>query len=166
VRLVLPLEVNGPVEEIIWFIRRKAVSVNNEWTNYSNTIEVEYDGTLTSPPVFYPLQSMLVSATLQVNGIQLIQAEGDFFRRETANQHRGGIVAYSSFIYGYVFSQTPGLQNPGGWMNSSRSTDVRLRVDIRPPGGAEDLEFEIAVYCISLNWVRFENGIANRVFSS
>jgi hypothetical protein len=166
VRLVLPLEVNGPVEEIIWFIRRKAVSVNNEWTNYSNTLEVEFDGTLTSPPIFYPQQSMLVSATLQVNGIQLIQAEGDFFRREISNAHRGGIVGYNGFIYGYTFSQTPGLQNPSGWMNASRSTDVRMRVDIRPPGGSEDLEFEITVYCISLNWVRFENGIANRVFSS
>ena len=51
-------------------------------------------------------------------------------------------------------------------MNASRSSDVRLRVEVRPPGGTEDLEFEVCVFALSLNWVRFENGIANRVFSS
>jgi hypothetical protein len=166
VRLQLPLEVNGPIEEIIWFIRRKAVSLNNEWTNYSNTLEIEYDGTETIPPIYHPLQSMLVSANLQVNGISLIAAEGEFFRREIAKYHRGGIVAYSSFVYGYSFAENPGRQDPSGWMNASRSQDVRLRIDVKPPGGSEDLEFEVVVYSLSLNWVRFQNGIANKVFSS
>jgi len=160
VRLQLPLEVNGPLEEILWFIRRKAVSVNNEWTNYSNRLESEYN------PITGPFQSMLVHGSLQVNGIPLIEAEGDYFRRDAAKRHKGGVVAYNNFIYGYCFAIAPGLQNPSGWMNASRSSDVRLRLDIRPPGGNEDLEFEVVVYCISLNWVRFENGIANKVFSS
>jgi hypothetical protein len=166
VSLQLPLEVNGPVEEIMWFIRRKAVSVNNEWTNFSNRLEYEFDGTTLLTPIFRPFQSMLVSANLQVDGISLIQAEGDFFRREISTRHRGGVVAYNSFVYGYAFSQNPGAQNPTGWMNASRSQDVRLRMDIKPPGGGEDLEFEVVVYCLSLNWVRFQNGIANKVFSS
>jgi hypothetical protein len=160
VSLQLPLEVNGPIEEFIWFVRRKAVLVNNEWINLSNRLESEYN------PIFRPLESMLVSATIQVDGIELIQADGEFFRKEIAKRHRGGIVAYNSFVYGYTFSQTPGQQNPGGWMNASRSQDVRLRVDVRPPGGSEDLEFEVVVFSINLNWVRFQNGIANRVFSS
>jgi hypothetical protein len=166
VRLQLPIEINGAVEEILWFIRRKAVSVNNEWTNYSNTLESEYDGTTTTQPIFHPFQSMLVSANLQVNGISLIQAEGDYFRREIASRHRGGIVGYNSFVYGYTFAQNPGRQNPSGWMNASRSQDVRLRMDIRPPNGSEDLEFEVVVFSLALNWVRFENGIVNKVFSS
>ncbi len=166
VRLQLPIEINGPVEEILWFIRRKAVRVNNEWTNYSNTLEAEYDGTTTTQPLFHPFQSMLVSANLQVNGISLIQAEGDYFRREASMRHRGGIVGYNNFVYGYTFAQNPGRQNPSGWMNASRSQDVRLRMDIRPPNGSEDLEFEVVVFSLALNWVRFENGIANKVFSS
>jgi hypothetical protein len=109
---------------------------------------------------------MLVSANLQVNGISLIQAEGDYFRREIASRHRGGIVGYNSFVYGYTFAQNPGRQNPSGWMNASRSQDVRLRMDIRPPNGSEDLEFEVVVFSLALNWVRFENGIVNKVFSS
>jgi hypothetical protein len=166
VSLQLPLEVNGPLEELFWFVRRKAVNVNNEWTNYSNTLEMMYDGTTTDPPVYHPLESMLVSGTLQVNGVQMVQGTGDFFRRQISQHHRGGIVAYNNFVYGYSFAKQPGLQNPSGWMNASRSSDVRLRVEVRPPGGTEDLEFEVCVFALSLNWVRFENGIANRVFSS
>jgi hypothetical protein len=160
VRLQLPLEVNGPIEEIIWVIRRKAVSVNNEWTNYSNTLESEYDAMLR------PLGSMLDYAAIQVNGMSLIEAEGDYFRRNIAAAHKGGIVAYNRFIYGYTFANNPGEHNPSGWINASKTTDVRMRIDVRPPNGSEDLEFEVLVYCLTINWVRFQNGIANKVFSS
>jgi hypothetical protein len=160
VRLQLPLEINGPIEELFWFIRRKAVSVNNEWVNYSNRLQSEYD------PVTGPLQSMLQHAVLQVDGTPFIDAPGDFFRRDVAKRHKGGIVAYNAFVYGYSFAQNPGFQNPSGWMNASRSSDIRLRLDIQPPEGTETLEFEVFVYSIAFNWVRFENGIANKVFSS
>jgi hypothetical protein len=158
VRLQLPLEVNGPLEEIIWIIRRKAVAVNNEWTNYSNTLESEYD------PVYRPFKSMLKYGEVQVNGISLIEAEGDYFRRNLARNHKGGIVAYNSFIYGYTFANEPGSYTPSGWINASRTADVRLRLDIVPPNGSEDLEFEVFVYCIGINWVRFQNGLVNKLF--
>jgi len=160
VKLQLPLEVNGPLEEIIWVIRRKAVALNNEWTNYSNTLESEYDS------VYRPFKSMLNYGALQVNGIPLIEADGDYFRRNVAKNHKGGIVTYNSFIYGYTFANEPGSHNPSGWINTSRTTDVRLRLDIMPPNGSEDLEFEVLVYCIGINWVRFENGLVNKLFSS
>ena len=170
VRLQFPIEVNGPVEEFIWFIRRKGVAVNNEWTNYSNRLESEIFAP--NSDIYYPLQSMLVSATIQVNGITLIEAEGEHFRRQIAKRHRGGIVAYNSFVYGYSFAQNPGQQNPSGWMNASRTTDVRIRMDIRPPPpdanetDGIDMEFEVCIFSLAMNWVRFENGIVNKVFSS
>ena len=166
VKLQLPLEVNGPIENFIWFIRRKAVNVNNEWINYSNRLESEWDGSFTQQAIFKPMQSMLVEASIQVNGITIIQEDGEYFRRQIAQRFDGGSVAYNNFVYGYVFAQKPGKQNPNGWMNASRSTDIRMRMEIKPPGGSEDLEFEVVVFSLSLNWVRFENGIANRVFSS
>lgn len=160
VRLQLPVEINGPLEQLIWFIRRKAVNVNNEWTNYSNCIESEYN------EMFRPFESMLVEANLQVNGMSIVQQNGEFFRTQVAQRHRGGIVAYNNFVYGYSFAETPGRQNPTGWMNASRTSDIRLRMDIRPPGGSEDLEFEVVVFALTMNWVRFENSIANKVFST
>jgi len=138
VRLQLPLEVNGPIEEIIWVIRRKG----SAWTNYK--------------------ESTLSYAALQVNGTTLIEADGDYFRRVPAKAHKGGIIAYNAFIYGYTFAQEP-QHNPTGWMNASRSTDVRLRIDVNDES---ESEFEVLVYSIALNWVRFENGIANKLFSS
>lgn len=170
VRLQLPLESNGPIEECIWFIRRKAVANNNEWTNYSNRVESELFET--DANIYYPQQGMLVAATLQVNGINLVEADGEFFRRTISQNHRGGFIAYNSFVYGYRFAEQPGRQNPTGWMNASRSQDFRIRMDIRPPSldpnypNEIDLEFEVCVFTISMNWVRFENGIANRIFSS
>jgi hypothetical protein len=173
VRLQLPIEINGPVEELIWFIRRKAVRLNNEWTNYSNRVELDYYGlSAADQQIYYPPQGMLVRANLQVNGISLIEAEGPFFQREIATRHRGGVVAYNSFVYGYTFAQNPGLQNPSGWFNASRSQDVRLRVDVRPPSGSvnvdaeDEYEFEVVVYALAMNWVRFQNGICNKIFSS
>jgi len=160
IQLQLPLEVNGPIEELIWFIRRKATSVNNEWTNYSNTLEDEFQ------PLTHPFESMLVSASLQVNGITLVEQDGEFFRQEISKAHDGGIVAYNNFVYGYTFSERPGKQNPTGWMNASRSTDVRLRIEVRPPSGSADLEWEVCVFALAINWVRFENGIANKIFTS
>jgi len=159
VRLQLPIEVNGPLEEIIWVIRRKAVSLNNEWTNYGSVLESEWS-------INTPSKSMLTQGTIQVNGISLIESYGDYFRRSIAKDHKGGIVAYNSFIYGYSFAEEPGKHNPSGWINTSKTSDVRLRMDISPPNGSEDLEFEVLVYCISLNWIRFENGIANKLFNS
>lgn len=165
VRLQLPLEVNGPVEEIIWFIRRKSVSNNNEWINYSNTLEVEYDAR------YRPFSSMLDRASLWVNGTPFIEAEGDYFRRNISQNHRGGIVGYNNFVYGYTFAERPGRHDPSGWMNASRSSDVRLRIDVRQPSlspniQTDELEFEVVVYCLCVNWVRFQNGITNKIFSS
>ena len=87
--------------------------------------------------------------------------------RPIIQQHCGSLVAYNNFVYGYTFAQEPGRQTPTGWMNASRSTDVRLRIDVRPPPrvGDIDLEFEVVVFSIALNWVRFENGLANKVFT-
>jgi hypothetical protein len=165
VRLQLPLEVNGPVEEIIWFIRRKAVSNNNEWINYSNTLETEYNER------YRPFSSMLDRASLWVNGTPFIEAEGDYFRRNISQNHRGGIVGYNNFVYGYTFAERPGRHDPSGWMNASRSSDVRLRIDVRQPSlspniQTDELEFEVVVYCLCINWVRYQNGIVNKVFSS
>jgi len=159
VYLQLPIEVNGPLEEIIWVIRRKAVSLNNEWTNYSSALESEWT-------MYAPGESMLHYGAIQVNGMTMIEAHGDYFRRNIAKAHKGGITSYNSFLYGYTFANSPGEHNPSGWINTSRSSDVRLRIDVQPPNGAEDLEFEVLVYCIGVNWVRFENGIANKLFSS
>jgi Large eukaryotic DNA virus major capsid protein/Major capsid protein N-terminus len=157
IRVQLPIEANHPIEELIWFIRRKDVANNNEWTNYSSVIESSYD------PIFSPPQSLLISAAIQANGITLVEAEEQYFRTMIAKHHKSGQTSASSFIYGYPFGRTLGDHQPSGTMNASRLQNLRLVLDIRPPTGG--VAWEVKVFSINLNWLRFQNGILNKVFT-
>ena len=157
VKIQLPLEANHPIEEIIWFVRRKAVQNNNEWTNYSSVVESEWT------PGF-PVDPLLDSAAIQVNGTVLCEADEQFFRQNIASAHKGGFTAYSRFIYGYSFSKHPGEHQPSGSINASRVNTLRLTLNVKPPLGVEDSSWEVKVFCLALNWMRFENGLANAVF--
>jgi hypothetical protein len=156
VKIQLPLEANHPLEEIIWFIRRTDVEGNNEWTNYSSVLEKDYD------PTFNPLSPLLVSAAIQVNGITLCDAEEIYYRDLIARHHRGGIVPFNSFIYGYPFARHPGEHQPSGTLNASRVQNLRLVLEVKNPG----VTWEVKVFCCALNWLRFQNGIANPVFQN
>lgn len=159
IRIQLPLEANHPIEEIIWFIRRKAVSENNDWNNYSSVTEREYD------PIFRPRESMLVAAKIQANGLTLVEAEEQYFRQLLGRHHRGGDVPFTNFVYGYPIARWPGEQHqPSGSINASRLNTLRLTLDVRPPSGSLNTEWEVKVFCLSLNWYRFQNGILNRMF--
>jgi hypothetical protein len=162
INIQLPLELNHPIEEIVWVVRRKAVSLTNNWTNYSGVLEWNTD------PVFNPTKGLLKYCVIQVNGEPVIEGSGDFFRQSIAECHRGGITAYSNYIYGYSFSRNPGKHNPSGTINTSRMTDIRLRLSIEPPNDVKPIsnEWEVLVYAVALNWIRYEKGIANKLFSS
>jgi hypothetical protein len=155
----LPLEANQPVEEIVWFLRRKAaVTLNNDWTNYSATLEKDYH------PTFTPLEPLLVSAKIQANGQDLISQEEAWFRSHIARAHKSGKTSYDAFIYGYSFARHPGQHDPTGTINASRLSSLRLILNVRPPGGSSDTEWEVHVFVYAFQWVRFGNGICNKVF--
>lgn len=155
VTVQLPLDINHPMEEILWFVRRKDAANNNEWTNYSSVIQSEWN------PVFNPQQPLLLSAEIQFNGIDLIQAEEQWFRQHIALRHKGGAAAYNSFVYGYSFADFPAEHQPSGTANASRLQSVRLSLDVRADAGL----WEVKVFVITLQWLRFQGGICNRVYS-
>ena len=162
IRIQLPLEANHPLEEILWFIRRKDVANNNEWTNWSSVLNKDYNST------FNPRESMLLYARIQANGIDLVNAEEQFFRQLIAKHHRGGVIAYNQFVYGYPFARWPGdVHQPSGTINASRLQNLRLTLDVRPPQNPDGTAaaWEVKVFCVGLNWLRFQNGIANRMFT-
>ena len=159
IQVQLPLEVNHPMEEIIWFVRRKATANNNEWTNYSAVMSAEYNAT------FNPFRPLLQKAILQLNGIELVNQEEQWFRQHIAMAHKGGAASYNSYIYGYSFAKNPAEHQPSGTANASRLQTVRLTLDIRPPGGIYEQEWEVKVFVITLQWLRFQNGIGNKMYS-
>ena len=156
----LPLEANHPLEEIIWFVRRKEASNNNEWTNYSAVLEREYNST------FNPLVPLLKRAVIQVNGITICDASEQYYRQLLSTHHKGGIISYKKYIYGYPFARHPSEEHqPSGSLNASRVQSLRLTLEIQSPISLYDSSWEIKVFCIGLNWLRFENGICNKLFT-
>ena len=168
VDIQLPLELNHPVTELLWVFRRKAVRINNEWSNFSPAVGFE----LTPDKVFPP---WLHHAALRVNGSEVISAEGDWFRRLAAMRHKGGIGAYQSHLYGYSFAERPEDHQPTGTANMSRATAVTLRLTVNQPMpmalpiaiGWDDTigGWEVFVFAMHYNWLRFENGICGRMFA-
>jgi hypothetical protein len=69
-------------------------------------------------------------------------------------------------VYGYVFSRAPGERQPAGHVNMSRANDVKLALTVELPADGLDQEWTVAVYAHCMNWIRFENGLANRLYSS
>ena len=157
IRIQLPLEANHPLEEIIWFVRRRGVRDNNAWTNYTSVLEAEWNYRKAREPLLY-------NAILQANGVTICDADEQYYRQLISSAHRGGISAYSNFIYGYPFARTPGEHQPSGSFNASRVSSLRLILDVKPPGGILDGNWEVKVFCIGMNWLRFENGLANPMF--
>jgi len=158
VTIQLPLEANQPIEEIVWFLRRKgAITLNNDWTNYSATLEKDYD------PVYCPLEPLLISAKIQANGMDLIAQDETWFRSHISRAHKSGKVAYDSYIYGYSLARNPGEHNPSGTINASRLSSLRLTLDVKTPSGLNS-EWEVCVMAFAIQWLRFENGLCNKVF--
>jgi len=160
VTIQLPLEANHPLEEIVWFIRRTEVSNNNEWTNYSSVLEREYD------PIYKPFTPLLKRAVIQVNGQTLCDAPEQYYRQLISNHHKGGIIPYKKFIYGYPFANHPVEEHqPSGSLNASRIQSIRLVLEIQQPSSIYNNGWEVKVFCNGLNWLRFENGICNKLFT-
>ena len=155
----LPLEAaNGPVREVIWFLRRKAVSKFNSWTNYGAYLEDEVD------PIYRPQRSLLTKAVLRVGSVVWADQNERWWRARGALAHSGGSVLFGSYIYAYSFAQHPEHFGPTGSINASRA-ELRLDLTIQPPDGVEDKEWEVQVFIISHNWIRFQNGMAERLFA-
>jgi len=152
----LPLEVNHPMEEFYWFIRRKGAANQSEWTNYSAVLAGDVD------PVYNPRIPLLKSASIQFNGVEIVNADEQFFRSHLAKKHNAS-RAYKNFIYGYSFASLPGQHQPSGTLNASRLQTIRLTLNI---AFLPSDMWEIKVFVTTLQWLRFQNGMANPMFQS
>lgn len=165
IEIQLPLELNHPTTELFWVFRRKAALINNEWANFTPAI-----GYQTNPTKIFP--QWLDSATIRLNGSELISASGEWFREHIASVHRGGLITYNSYMYGYSFSKYPDRHQPSGTANMSKtSITLNLKVNVPIPVNVSGFDpitvggWEVFVFAIHYNWLRFENGICNRMFT-
>ena len=159
ITISLPLEAsNGPVRSIVWFLRRKAVARYNSWTNYGAYLENEID------PVYKPQRSLMTRAVLRVGAVVWADQDENWWRARGAIAFPGGIQVYNSYIYAYNFAQEPAAFGPSGSINTSRA-EMRLDLTVSQPTGVDDKEWEVQVFVLSHNWMRFQNGMAELVFS-
>jgi hypothetical protein len=172
VEIQLPLELNHPTTELLWVFRRKAVLINNEWANFTPAISYQ-----SKPEKIFP--EWLEHASIRLNGSELISAKGNWYREHIASVHKGGITSYNSYVYGYSFARYPEKHQPSGTANMSRTTSImlNLNVNIPIPINTTSIEssynfdpitvdgWEVFVYAIHMNWLRFENGICNPMFT-
>lgn len=158
INVQLPLEINHPMEEIVWTVRRKASTLRNDWINFSSVTADEYD------PVYNTRKPLLVQASIYLNGVEIIQKEEQWFRQHIAHAHAGGYAAYADYIYGYSFARTPGMHQPSGTANASKLQSVKLNLSVKHPDGEANKEWEVLVYVIRLDWLRFQNGLVSHIY--
>jgi hypothetical protein len=158
IKIGLPLTMaNGPIKQLLFFLRRNAVSQHNDWTNYSATLDHEVD------PVWNPERPLLKHAQLMVGTAVWADEDESWWRAAVNMALPGGIRGYGNYIYGYNFATNPAGFDPSGSLNASRA-DMRLNLTVSPPGGSSDGEWSVSVFLVGTNWIRFQNGLANVLF--
>jgi hypothetical protein len=161
VTVKLPLtDANGPLKQILFFVRRTdAISKYAEWTTLGATLETEEN------PVFNPYRPLLQRAQLMV-GTAVFADEDEAWWRAAGNVTMpGGIRGYGNYIYAYNFAESPVAFSPSGSVNAGRA-DMWLTLSVAPPlADGVGVEWTVSVFFVSTNFMRFENGLANQVFS-
>ena len=177
------LEFNGPIREIAFFLRRKSVWRFNEWTNYGALAENElyppqdflYPSDPTTEQTEYVEEQLpiLVSAQLYVgNAVWRNEAE-KWWRLEYGLDHRGGVRLNDGFVYGFVLGDGANWYaediQPACTVNASRA-DMRLTLTMQaPPITADGSDpyvpgWDVHVFGVGVNWMRFVSGMAVPLF--
>jgi hypothetical protein len=165
ITLTFPLrEFNGPIRELCFFLRRKDVWRFSDWTNYGSKSEEE----LNPNYAWWLAQSpLLVSAQLMVgNAVWRDEAE-EWWGIEYGLQHRGGVRLDSGWVYGMVLGEGAGWEaenlQPAGTVNASRA-DMKLVLTMQSPTGGTNVGWDVHVFGVGLNWMRFVKGLAVPMF--
>ena len=166
---------NGPIREICFFLRRKGVWRFNEWTNYGSRFEDELysNGLVGQTQLVLAQQPILTEARLLVGSAVWRDETETWWRLEYGLNHRGGVRSAGGFVYGFVLGDAADWYaedlQPAGTINASRA-DMRLDLTMQAPAtNPFDLAtyvsgWEVHVFGIGVNWMRFVQGQAVPVF--
>ena len=150
----LPLAANGPLRQILFFLRRNNVSDFNDWNNYGATAQPD--------PVWNPERPLLEHAQLMVGTAVWADQPERWWRAAGNLALPGGVRGYGNYVYAYNFAEKPADFNPSGSLNASRA-DLRLNLRVSSPGATLG-EWSVHVFLVGTNWMRFQNGLANLLF--
>lgn len=164
IKFLLPLEFNGPISTIWWVLRRKAASLNNDWTTFGPALQFDYQQYGATIP--HQFEDPVVEGRILLNGLEAVKKSGYEFRN---TQPASTIISADNWIYSYSWAGPCGT----GHFNASRLQSVQLALTVRntlplpvelPSVNEEMNGWEVYVFAESTNWLRFENGMVGRIF--
>lgn len=141
-----------PVKELIWIYQPDAVSLTNDWLNFSQTLDNSALVQIQKPAI-----SM---CKLKINGNDRFEERvGDYFRLVQPYQRH--TTSPENFVYMYAFGITPEEPQPTGACNFSKidNTQMEIQFNAGTPAG------QIRMYAINYNILKIKNGMAGVLFS-
>jgi hypothetical protein len=161
IQFMLPLEMNGPIQDIKWILRRKAVVLNNDWTTFGPVQQIDYSTYNTSNVDSF--EDPIVEAKILLNGMELVKKSGEEFRKL---QSQSTAASANNWLYSYSLAP--------GHINTSKIQSIQLALTVKNTlplpsyinknGFGELNGWEVFVFTDAINWLRFENKMVGRVF--
>ena len=151
----LRLELNHPIREMFWYVKRDDMVRYNEFFNYSSlgTFEV---GTRTD---------ILADAVLQLDGFDRFQVrDAGYFRLVQPWQYHT-VVPEDNFVYSYSFALRPEDAQPSGSMNASRLDSIVLQINLNANLVNALGTLSTRVYAINHNVLRIADGFGGVLFT-
>jgi len=151
----LRLELNHPIREMFWYVKRDDMVRYNEFFNYSSlgTFEV---GTR---------QDILADAVLQLDGFDRFQVrDAGYFRLVQPWQYHT-VVPEENFVYSYSFALRPEDAQPSGSMNASRLDSIVLQINLNANLVNALGTLSTRVYAINHNVLRIADGFGGVLFT-
>lgn len=160
----IPISLNHPVKELIWFLRRtdvgefkqdcscdQIISYGNDWFNFSDTV-----GTI------HGFVDTFDKAVLQLNGSDRFSPQtADYFRLVQTYIRHSRVP--SKQIYVYSFALRPEEYQPTGTCNYSRIDNSILNLTFP---SCTDIDYEAHIYATNYNVLRIKGGMAGLAYSN
>jgi hypothetical protein len=127
-------------------VQRQISCADNDWFNYWGPEQKE--------PV--------VQAALSLNNLPRMCREGAYLRLVQPLQHHSKIPEKA--VYCYSFALHPELSAPSGSLNFSRIDNTQFTVHVDPSMVGET--WGIIVFCRSINFLRFKEGLGGLKYSN
>lgn len=127
----MDLDFNGPVKSIIFVLRQKESTDNNDHFNYS----------LRNTGSYVKVKSILKNLTFRVNGVDYISTTEEINHRIN-----------DRYMYEISFCENPRKDEYTGSLNFSRIDNAELSGEI------EDVNTEIIVFAVNYNWIVTDSG--------
>jgi hypothetical protein len=151
----LRLELNHPIREIFWFVKRDDMVRYNEFFNYSSLGTFEVGAR----------QDILADAVLQLDGFDRFQVrDAGYFRLVQPWQYHT-VVPEDNFVYSYSFALRPEDAQPSGSMNASRLDSIVLQINLNANLVNALGTLSTRVYAINHNVLRIADGFGGVLFT-